>query len=218
MMHTTRATQAEKWIPVLAGGSLIAYGLGMRSKAGAGLALLGSGFIYAGVRRSDAVTRIQGDRGIRVEKAVTIMRSADDLYNYWRRLENLSRFMQHLESVEQTGEYTSHWVAKAPAGRTVEWDAEIVAEEPGRYINWRSLPGSDIENFGSVEFRAGTGGRGTVVTVKLEYDPPGGLLGRGFAMLWGEEPSLQVTDDLRRFKQLMETGEVTTTEGQPAAR
>jgi uncharacterized membrane protein len=139
---------------------------------------------------------------------ITINRSANEIYAFWRDFENLPRFMSHLESVQETEGQRSHWKAKAPAGMTVEWDAEIIDDTPGERISWRSLEGADVPNAGSVRFKPATGGRGTVVTVEIEYQPPGGALGAAIAKLFGEEPQQQVSDDLRIFKQVMETGEV----------
>jgi uncharacterized membrane protein len=149
---------------------------------------------------------------------IAIDRPPNELYDFWRKLENLPRFMRHLESVRQTGQNRSHWRAKAPAGTSVEWEAEIVDDRPAELISWRSLPGADIDNSGSVRFERAPGGRGTFVRVKMQYDPPGGFFGASIAKLLGEEPAVQVQRDLFRFKQVMETGQVVTTEGQPAAR
>ena len=151
--------------------------------------------------------------GIQVKKSIVINSSPEELYQFWHDFENLPRFMNHLESVRVTGERRSHWVAKAPAGKTVEWDAETTADEPNRLIAWRSLEGSDVDNSGSVRFERTPGGRGTLVTVELEYDPPGGVIGAGVAKLFGEEPEQQIYDDLRCFKQVIETGEVVVSEG-----
>lgn len=147
-----------------------------------------------------------------VTKTTTINSSPEELYRFWHDFENLPRFMRHLESVQVTGAGRSHWKAKAPAGQTVEWDAEIVEDKPGELIAWRSLEGADVENSGSVRFSPATGGRGTVVTVQVEYDPPGGKAGALVAKLFGEEPEQQVQDDLRAFKQVIETGEVVLSE------
>jgi uncharacterized membrane protein len=159
--------------------------------------------------RSDGMTK----GGIQVKKSIAINSSPEELYRFWRDFENLPRFMNHLESVKETGNGRSHWVAKAPAGSTVEWDAEIVEERDGELISWRSLEGSDVDNSGSVSFVRATGGRGTIVTVELEYNPPGGVIGAGVAKLFGEEPEQQVYDDLRCLKQVIETGEVVISEG-----
>ena len=165
-----------------------------------------------------ALQHSRDTRPVRVEKVVAIDRSPDELYRSWRQFENLPRFMRHLESVRQVGQNRSHWRAKGPAGTTMEWEAEIVDDRPGELIAWRSLPGADIENGGSVRFERAPGGRGTFVRVKMEYHPPGGFFGTTVAKLLGEEPEIQVQRDLYRFKQVMETGQVTTTEGQSAAR
>ena len=159
---------------------------------------------------------VSDNAGIKVVKTVTINRPASELYQFWRRLENLPRFMAHLESVTLRAGNVSHWVAKAPAGQTVEWDAEIINEKENELIAWSSLPGSGIPNAGSIRFAPAPGGRGTEVTVRLEYTPPGGsMLGRMAAKFLGEEPQTQVGDDLLRFKAFMETGEIPTIEGQP---
>ncbi|MFL6531653.1 MAG: SRPBCC family protein [Chthoniobacterales bacterium] len=174
-----------------------------------------------GVMIGDIVSALQNSRDtreIRVEKVVAIDRAPNELYDYWRQFENLPRFMRHLESVRQTGQNRSHWRAKGPAGTSVEWEAEIVDDRPGELISWRSLPGADIDNSGSVRFERAPGGRGTFVRVRMQYDPPGGFFGATIAKLLGEEPEIQVQRDLYRFKQVMETGQVVSTDGQPAGR
>jgi uncharacterized membrane protein len=155
---------------------------------------------------------------IRVEKAITINRSPEELYNFWRDFQNLPRFMKHLESVRVTGEGRSHWVAKGPAGTTVEWDAEIYQDRPNEVIAWRSLEDADVDHAGSVRFDRAPGDRGTIVRVKLNYSPPAGVIGATVAKLFGEDPEWQIKDDLRRFKQVIEAGEIITTEGQSAGR
>jgi len=155
---------------------------------------------------------------IHVRRVITINRSAQELYEAWRRLEDLPRYMRHLKSVRETGEGRSHWVAHAPAGMTVEWDAELTADEPARRIQWQSLPGGNVSHRGSVQFEAAPGDRGTQVLVELHYEPTGGVVGASIANLLGESPEFQVQEDLRHFKQIMETGEIVTTEGQPSAR
>jgi uncharacterized membrane protein len=144
-----------------------------------------------------------------VRKAITVNRSPEEVYQFWHNFTNLPRFMQHLESVEMTGGNRSHWKAKAPGGRTVEWDAEVIEDQPNTRIAWRSLEGSGVQNAGSVQFDAAPGGRGTKVTVEMRYSPPAGVIGATVAKLFNEEPSQQIGDDLRAFKQVMETGEIT---------
>jgi uncharacterized membrane protein len=170
---------------------------------------------------SQRISRGNGARtgaAIRVAQAITINRSPEELYRFWRDLQNLPRFMKHLESVRDTGNRRSHWVAKAPAGRTVEWDAEITDDRPNELIAWRSLEGADVNHVGSVRFERAPDGRGSIVKVEMRYRPPAGVVGVTVAKLFGENPEWQVKDNLRRFKQVMETGEIITTEGQPAGR
>ncbi|GJG88194.1 hypothetical protein tb265_33750 [Gemmatimonadetes bacterium T265] len=166
--------------------------------------------------REEGLTRQHGGSGSvdaksakRVIQTFTIFgRHPGELYDYWRNLENLPRILRHLESVKELDNRRSHWVAKAPAGQTVEWDAEIINDVPGEVIAWRSLPKASVPNAGAVTFREAPGGRGTEVKVNLEYEPPLGKLGVAVAKLFGEEPSVQVREDLRRYKNLMEAGEI----------
>ncbi|MEU7843848.1 SRPBCC family protein [Micromonospora sp. NPDC049114] len=154
-------------------------------------------------------------RVIRMEIAVTVNRSPAEAYRFWRDVENLPKFMAHLESVRADDLRRSHWVARGPAGRHIEWDAEIIDDQPNRSLTWRSLPGARVANAGRVRFVPAPGDRGTEVRVQLRYAPPAGALGRAVAKLFGEEPEQQVRDDLRRFKQVLEAGEVVRSEGSP---
>jgi uncharacterized membrane protein len=153
---------------------------------------------------------------VRVNKTITINRPAQEIYRFWHDLQNLPRFMRHLESVVVMAPGRSHWRARGPAGVVVEWDAEVTEARPHELIAWRSLPGADVENRGSVRFRPVLGGRATEVTAELEYDAPGGSLGATLAKLFGEEPAQQVQEDVRRLKWILEAGEIPTTAGQPA--
>ena len=163
-------------------------------------------------RRSDGAfapqQRPSSSSGVHVVETITIKRPRTEVYGFWHNFENLPRFMAHLESVQVLDERRSHWKAKAPAGTTVEWDAETVEDRPNELIAWRSLEGSSVPNSGTVQFKDAPGDRGTEVRVELRYQPPGGKIGALFAKLFGEEPEQQVKGDLRRFKQVMETGEV----------
>jgi uncharacterized membrane protein len=155
----------------------------------------------------------QAERGkVPVNKSIVVNASAEEVYEYWRDLENLPRFMRNLESVKVTGEGRSHWVAKAPGG-SVEWDAEITEDVPNRRISWRSLEGSEVETSGTVRFEPAVGGRGTVIHVKLDYSPPAGAVGALVAKLFGEDPDAQMQTDLRRFKQIVELGEIVVSDG-----
>ncbi len=160
-------------------------------------------------RRNGAAARAgQERRGVQVKEAITVNRPPDEAYRFWRDFSNLPRFMAHLESVQVLDDNRSRWKAKAPAGATVEWEAEITEDRPGELIAWRSLQHADVQNAGTVRFSRAPGNRGTEITVELRYEPPGGTLAAMVAKLFGEEPSQQVKSDLRRFKQVMELGEV----------
>lgn len=172
----------------------------------------------AGQQLSRAAEEIEEDESIHIVKSIHINRPVAEIYRFWRDFENLPRVMQHMESVAVTGERRSRWVAKGPAGATIEWEAETVEDRPNEAIAWRSIEGATVENSGSVKFAPAHGGRGTLVSIRLDYNPPAGLVGAAVAKLFGEEPALQIEEDLRRLKQIMETGEVITTEGQSAGR
>jgi uncharacterized membrane protein len=153
-----------------------------------------------------------------IDASVTILRPRQEVYAFWKRLENLPLFMKHLETVEDLGDRRSRWVARTPAGGRVDWEAETIEERNGELLSWRSLPGSRVYNAGTVLFENTSGGRGTSVRVHLEFVPPGGAAGRIAARLLGPITSQQVREDLRRFKNLMEAGEIPTTSGQSAGR
>ncbi len=234
MAHTCargNVGSAERWITGAAGAAIAAYGWRKGGRTGGWLVLAGGGLllraasgfdpVYALLRRdgdmawppstaTETKRALSGRRGIRVHTGVTIDRPLSDVYAFWRNFENLPRFMTHLDSVRAIDDRRSHWAARAPGGGTVEWDAEIIHEEPDKVIGWRSLAGADVVNAGSVNFDEAPGGRGTEVRVSLQYQPPFGKLGAAVAALTGEEPSHQVREDLRRLKELLETGEVPT--------
>ncbi len=157
------------------------------------------------------------EKGVRVEKTVTINKPAEELYRFWRNFENLPHFMNHLESVHVKDDTHSHWKATAPAGKSAEWDAVIISDITNEVIAWKSTD-AQVANAGSVRFSSAPGGRGTEVTVNLEYVPPVGKAGMLVAKLFGEEPTQQVQDALRQFKAMMEAGEIPTTDGQPTGR
>ena len=227
----------ERLISGAGGGALAIYGLRRRDWLGASLALLGGNLVFRGTSghsfvyqamgvntanttdtASNAVTSVPHNEGVKVEHVVTIEKAPEELYRFWRNFENLPRFMQHLQSVSVVDSIHSHWVANAPAGKSVEWNAEIINDRPNQLIAWRSVGHSQIGNAGSVHFTPAPGNRGTEVKIVLEYDPPAGRLGSLIAKLFGEEPNQQVREDLRHFKEIMEAGEIPTTKGQPAAR
>ena len=163
----------------------------------------------------------KGIKGIRARRSVTVNLPREKLYRIWRNFENLPRFMTHLQRVDVHDEDSrkrSHWVAKAPFGREIAWDAEVTEERENEYIVWRSLPGSTVQSEGNIQFKDAPGGRGSIVTVSMRYNPPAGSMGAAVAKLFGEEPGQQLNDDLRHFKQMMETGEIVSVEGQSSGR
>jgi uncharacterized membrane protein len=221
---------AGRWAALLGGGALALWGVSRGSLGGLGLALLGGGLCYRGAtgrslvsalgggpRPRGARTSVPAGRGCRANVSTTINRRAEDLYRCWRHFENLPRFMHNLESVRSEGN-RSHWVARGPLGTRVAWDAEIITDRPNELIGWRSLPGSQVDTAGSVHFLKAPGDRGTEVKVEIRYDPPGGKAGATVAWLLGADPEGEVREDLRRFKRLLETGEIPTTLGQPSGR
>lgn len=223
----TNISQTERIVSGVAGGGLVAYGLKRRGAVGAGLAIVGGLLalrgatghcqVYDAANFSTAEEAATRPTKIHVQKSVTINKPAAELYGFWRNFENLPQFMNHLETVKVTGEKTSFWKAKAPLGYTVEWDAELTSDVENEKIGWKSSEISEVPNSGTVEFRSTTN-RGTEVRVTLTYEPPAGKLGSIVAKLFGEEPSQQVAEDLRRFKRLMETGLIMKIEGQPSGR
>lgn len=214
-------SDGERWGSLVTGGALVLTGLSQRSLRGVLLAIAGGGLAYHGATGQkslqDQVVEATGlDKGIRVEKTVTIQnKSPEELYRFWHNFENLPTFMKHLKSVTVLSDTRSHWVANAPLGNSVEWDAEIITDQENQLITWASVDGADVDNSGFVRFKSTSSGRGTEVKVVIEYSPPGGVLTAALAKVFGEEPEQQIGDDLRRFKMLMETGEIATTEGQP---
>jgi len=195
------AAKWTTWLPVIGAGAVAAYVYSRRAEPrtterGAG-------------RGSDTREQLGGSAGSHVDEAVTINRPIAEVYRFWRNFENFPTFMRHLESVSEREGGITHWVATGPAGTTVEWDARIINEIDNKLIGWQSLEGSTISTAGSVNFRDTP--RGTELRVHLQYNPPAGRIGAAVAWLFGEEPNLQIREDLRRFKQLIETGEIPTT-------
>jgi uncharacterized membrane protein len=164
---------------------------------------------------------MEGNKGIQVQRAVTVNLPREQLYRIWRNFENLPRFMKHLQRVdvdEATGGKRSHWVANGPFGREISWNAEITEDRENEYIAWRSLPGSFVGSTGSVHFIDAPNTLGTTIHVMIQYNPPGGSMGAVIARMFGEEPGQQLRNDLRNFKMMMETGEIASVEGQPSGR
>jgi uncharacterized membrane protein len=194
----------------LAGAAAILFGL-TRGRKGLGLAAFGSYLVYRGVsgnclgyRALGKSTRHERTEGVLVDKSVTIDVTPEKLYKFWIDFENLPRFMDHLEAVWMIGDHRYRWVARAPAGMSVEWDADVIEERPNEVVAWRSLPGSEIANEGSVRFEPTDHGLGTIVHVSLKYYPPAGKIGAWIARLLGEEPGDQIESDLMHLKEILE--------------
>jgi uncharacterized membrane protein len=202
----------EKWLSIAAGAGLAAYGLSRIKRngwvyAGAGGLLLRRGLtqhcdvyealgLNTAANPDDTRAALGGSRGVNVLESVTINRSLEELYRFWRNLENLPHFMRHLASVEKVTDTISRWRAKGPAGMTVEWDAEVYNEVPNKLIAWRSLEGSDVVSAGSVNFDRAAGSQATRVTVHLQYSPPLGKVGAAVARLFGADAETEIREDL----------------------
>jgi uncharacterized membrane protein len=164
-------------------------------------------------RRLGGATRRSSVRGFHVHEAITINRPLAEVYQYWRNFENFPTFMSHLESVQTTSPGRSRWRAKGPAGVRVQWEAEITGDRQSEWIAWRSVEASVVQHSGSVRFEHAPGARGTELHVELQYNPPAGALGVAVARLFGDDPEQQIREDLRRFKQILENGEVSLSDG-----
>ena len=219
--------RTERLISMVAGGVLAGYAMRRRSTLGGAAAIAGAALLHRGAtghcslyqaaginrasaaekradRGSDTRSRLGGAAGIMVEESVTIRRPLAEVFAFWRRLENLPRFMQHLVSVSEHPDGTSHWVAKGPAGMQVEWDARIINELPNNLLAWQSLTGATVATAGSVHFTETR--LGTTVRTRFQYDPPAGKLGAAAAALLGDDPAQSVREDLRRLKVVLEKG------------
>lgn len=216
----------ERWASTLGGAALALHGLRRGGLSGSILAALGAALVGRGisghcpvydslgvdstegflVRGGSPIASVLGSRSVKVQRSVTIARPRAELFAYWRDFENLPSFMRHLERVHVLGRDRSHWVARGPMGQRVRWDAVIHREVPNELIAWRSVEPADVPNAGTVLFRDAGDGR-TEVTVELDYEPPAGRVGFAVARLLGEEPDIQVRDDLDQFKAMMEGGD-----------
>jgi uncharacterized membrane protein len=218
----------ERQVSLAAGAVAAILGIARRDVKGLLMAALGAGLVYRGASGHCGVYQALGidsredhdvkrhAEGVQIVESFLVDKPIEDLYAFWRDLVKLPTIMSHLKSVHEIDERRSHWVARAPkiVGGSVEWDAEIVEERSNERIAWRSLPGADVANQGTVEFKRAPGDRGTEVRVTLKYAPPAGRIGSLLAKLFGENPECQIREDLRRFKRVMEIGESLTTEGQ----
>jgi len=173
--------------------------------AGAGAA---AGFYAVRAFGAKHINTLPYGYGIKMKKAVTVNCPPEYLYSYWRNLNNLPKLFDNVLSVEALDPLRSNWTLRVPGGTTLEWDAEMTVDRKNEMIGWRSLDGADLDNAGYVRFEQATGGRGTVVRVALQYNPPAGKLGAAVAAMLGERPEGQIEEALRKFKQLMEAGEI----------
>jgi uncharacterized membrane protein len=226
----TNVGELERWLSLVGGSSLVAFGLARRNSSGFGLAALGGSLLWRGATGHCPMYQTLGvntsergyakgtgsragvpyELGIRVDQELRINKPVHEVYAFWRDLSNLPRFMDHLECVKVINDRLSHWEAKGPAGMSVGWDAEIINDVPGKIIGWRSLEGSDVDNGGSVRFEPINNGAGTEVRISMQYNPPAGQLGEWIARMFGENPKKTIAEELQLFKELMETGNVTT--------
>jgi len=217
--------EVERWASLALASAAISFGMRRRNLAGVCLAVAATPLAYRGLfgawphitngssRRDDTRVALAGRRGIQVRASIRLEKPVDEVFRFWRRFENRPRFMANLERVSDLGNGRSHWVAKGPGGVGVEWDAEIINEIDNRLIAWRSLPGSDVVSAGSVYFSSARGGRECQVAVNMQYEPPAGRAGALVATIAGREPSQTIREDLRRFRELLETGEVARPDG-----
>jgi uncharacterized membrane protein len=200
--------EIPRWGALLGGGALALFGLTRRSTAGLALAAAGGALAYLG-------SQLESEQAEPIARATVVVScSPEEAFQFWRKFENLPRFMRHLDSVTETGNGRSRWVAAGPLGHRVEWEAEIVSESANQSIVWRSLPGSEVGVDGRVDFRSAPAHRGTLINVLVHYRPPAGAIGKSIAKMLGKDPSFLMLQDLRRFKALIETGEIPTVEGQ----
>lgn len=225
--HTGELVGWERWATLVGGGLLVRWGLKHGGLTGLIGAALGGTMAWsgangrlpsaaAGLTQTEGEARIARERGWSAAAAtatsITIAKPAEALYRFWRDLPNLARIMAHVESIEAIDETRSRWTVSAPAGQTVSWEARLTDDQPNRRIAWESVPGASVRNYGWVEFRPAPADRGTEVKALIVYEPPAGQLGRWIARMFLEEPGVQLREDLRRFKQIMETGSAATAE------
>lgn len=220
----------ERALSVLSGSAFVLSAALRPSKITIPLVASGSYLLFRGITgRCFVYQAMEIDRagrygmeGIQVERSLTINRPRTEVFAFWRDFENFPMFMEHLESVHILGDKEhstrSHWVAKGPLNVPVEWEAEIFEERQNELISWRSLPGSVVENSGTVIFRDAPGGHGTEIKVVIKYKPPAGSASAAFARLFGKEPGQQIREELRRFKMILESGEVASITGQTSGR
>lgn len=206
------SASVQRWGGLIGGSTLAVIGLSRRTKTGLALAAAGGALAYFGAK-AHAIPK-----QLIARSSVVVNCSPREAFDFWRKFENLPLFMLHLESVKVFDNDRSMWTALGPLGRRIQWNAQIVAERRNELIAWRSLPDSDIAVDGFVEFQELPASRGTLVSTNILYMPPAGALGAAVAKMLGKDPHFLILQDLRRFKALIEAGEIPTTEGQPHGR
>ncbi|BDP43794.1 hypothetical protein DAETH_37630 (plasmid) [Deinococcus aetherius] len=215
---TGKASQEQRRVTLILGGVLLTLGLRRVSFGGAALALAGGALLYRELSRQSGQAGAETHMA-EVTRSITIGKSAAELYRFWREGGHLPRVMGHFAEITETDMDQAHWTVRVPGGRSLSWDTRVVESRPGELVSWQSLPGTELPNRGEVHFRPAPGDRGTEVTLRLHFQPPGGTLGAAAARaLNGLVPSLLVGDALRRFKSLVETGEIPTLDRNPSAR
>ncbi|PYY23806.1 MAG: cyclase [Acidobacteria bacterium] len=203
-----RSLEFARWSAILGGGAMALLGLSRRSKTGLAVAAAGGIIAYGGVALD------WNAQGVLVESSFALNCTPEKAYQFWRNFENLPRFMRNLESVTVIDNRHSEWSVMGRFGKSVRWTAEIVDERKNEWIVWHSLPGSDLDLRGSTHFRSAPGNRGTLITASIQYGSPAGASVRAIARILGKDPEFMMREDLRRFKALIEAGEVPTIDGQ----
>lgn len=217
--------EAERWISMIGGGALVLAGLSKKSFGGMLMAAIGGGLIYRGKTAHCPVydklgisTKEAFGTELSIEGSTTIYRSVEEVYRFYRDFDNFPRYMKHLDSVTELGPDRSHWVVSLPAGRKLEWDAQIVEDKENELIRWRSLDGADIQHHGEARFVRAPGDRGTEIHLRWKYLPPAGGVGAVIGKLANIFTESTLREELHRLKQILEAGEIATTEGQPSGR
>jgi uncharacterized membrane protein len=219
----------ERLVTLGAGTALLLAGRWKGNWTGLGLSLVGGGLLYRGASGycpmyevlgistapRNPATVIPAQYGVKVQESITVNATPEQLYGFWHNLTNLPQVFKHLNAVEMREANQSHWIAAGPANVPLEWDAVTTKDVPNEVIAWNSLPGSRVDTAGSVHFTPTRNNRGTVVTVSMKYDPPGGRLADYLASWFDSDLNAVIHDDLRRFKSVMEAGEIPRTDNQP---
>lgn len=225
-----KESNESRWARGIGGSALLIAGLKMRSRFGALLSVAGADLITKGITghhlyeaagittltRTGRRASVPHQLGVQVQHSVLVSLPAEEIYQFLHNLENLPRFLTHVQSLERTGDNRAHWVMRGPAGMPLEWDSEIINDVANEQIGWRSVDSPEVEMAGAVRLDSAPQGRGTTVRLSLQYVPVGGAFGALIAKLFGRDPEREIKSDMRRLKQLLEAGEIATTRGQPA--